>query len=167
MKRRYARAAVMLGLPLVLSDCALVDLCNYETRSVSAFGRVTEGASELASATVDVSGTRGSQQERFLSWSIAAPSLSGEVAAIALIHANPAVLVRLPLPVQGQPGASPYAGSLTQFSGDLNPNLDGIFEIVEENQAVIEMTTIRSLNPVVRLPLAVTTKQDWYRANCS
>ena len=157
----------MLTLPFILAECALVDLCTYETRSVSAFGRVTDGAGELASGTVDVSGTRGSEQERFLSWSVATPRLSGHVTSFALVHANPAVLVRLPLPVHPGPGVSPSAGALTQFTGDLNPNLDGIFEVVEENQAVIEITTDLSSYPLVKIPLAVTTKQDWHRANCS
>src|SRR5688500_9099997 len=113
MKRRYSRAAVMLALPLMLAECGLVDLCTYETRSVSAFGVATEGSSQIASAGVDVSGTRGSEQQRSLTWFVATPPLSGHVTSIALIHAHPAILVRLPLPVQPQ-GASPYSGAMTQ-----------------------------------------------------
>lgn len=157
----------MLALPVVLAECTLVDLCTYESRFASAAGRTTEGATEIASATVDVSGTRGSQQDKSFSWSITAAPLAGHVTSIAVVHSDPAVLVRLPLPVEAHPAPSLYAGGLVQYTGDLTPNLEGIYEVVEENRAVIELTTDLQQYPLVKIPLTVTAKQDWHRANCS
>ena len=161
------RAAVALALPLVLAECGLIDSCTFESRYVGAGGNATDGVTEIAAATVDVSATRGSLNDKSFQWSITTPSLAGHVTRISLIRSSQPVPVLLDLPVQTSAQPSVYIGGLRQQPGETTPNLGGIFEIVAANDAVLEIITDLPERPMVRIPLTVTRHEDWRRPNCS
>ena len=168
-RTRRLRAAAALAIPLLLAECGLLDSCIFESRYVGAAGRVTEGITEIAAATVDVSATRGggALNDKAFQWSITTPALAGHVTRISLIRSSQPVPILLDLPVQNLAQPFVYNGGLRQAPQAMTPNLGGIFEIVAANEARIDIITDLPERPAVQIPLAVTMHQDWHRPNCS
>jgi hypothetical protein len=164
---RYARRMIA-ALPLLLSGCGLISgACIYETRAVTAEGRVVENGTEIARGLINVGGTRDAINNRSLSWDVTAVPLDGHIISVAFTDAaRPGVVIlELPFLTQFQPAT--IRGVLDQKDNAPTPALGGIFEIVADNRAVLEVRTDLPSRPVVRIPHTVTMLENWSRPNCS
>jgi hypothetical protein len=167
MRTIHLRVAAALAIPLFASNCALVSGCSYETRGVTAEARVTENGEEIARGLMNAGGIRGSENERFLSYDITSTLLDGHIQSVGFTDANQPGVVILDLPFLQQSQPATIRGVLDQLGTAPTPNLDGTFEIVAANRAVLEVRTDLPSRPVVRIPFTVTVHEDWGRPNCS
>ena len=163
----HRRLALALAIPFVASNCGLVSGCSYETRGVTAEARVTENGEEIARGLMNAGGIRGSENGRFLSYDITSTLLDGHIQSVGLTDANQPGVVILDLPFLQQSQPATIRGVLDQRNNAPTPNLNGIFELVAANRAVLEVRTDLPARPVVTIPFTVTLLEDWRRPNCS
>ncbi|MEX2109049.1 MAG: hypothetical protein WD802_00400 [Gemmatimonadaceae bacterium] len=159
----FVRSSVAIAIPLLLSGCNL-GRCDYESRYLTAIGRVTEGIAEVAAATLTVGAVRGGLRWRDVDYRIRVP-LEGRVTSVTLILPQQPAPLRLDMPVYEQITPFEYAGGLSQRKDEQVPALGGIFEMVAAGGAVLEITTDLPARPLITLPLTITAVQDWYRSN--
>lgn len=165
---RRLRFTIGLALPLAVSSCGVLPsgACNYESRNVTAEGRVIENGAEIARAIAGVGGTRGSSNHRSFSWSIVSVPLHGHVVSVALTDASRPGVVLHELPFHDHIHPATTSGALAQPDNAPTPALGGLYEIVASDLAVLEVRTSLASYPVLRIPLIATVQGDWYRANC-
>lgn len=158
----FRLALSIAGLPLFLAGCDMVGPCSAsETRSVVALGSLTEGTTEVASALVGVGASRGAVESLWLDWDARGPSLEGHVTSMALVRAEPPYEFLVDLPLLRQPPGYLVIGNLTQREGDSYPGLGGLFEIVNDNRALMEVRTDLPSRPLVRIPLTTAGSRGW------
>jgi hypothetical protein len=166
--RHQIKGLASMIVLLLLSGCALLGRCDYESRTVVAEGRFTEGATEVATAEITVGANRGGLEWRDFHWVITGPSLEGHVTSLALVTAAAPHTVLLDLPLNYQPEGYISISALIQYKGESSPALGGIFEVVAANGAAIEIRTDLPSRPLVRIPLSSIHESDWYRPHtCS
>jgi hypothetical protein len=133
---------------------------------VHASGELVEDGSTTVRAGVSVGANRG-----MLEWKdfdrVIDGALKGHVTSIFLVSSDGLSEAQLELPLDPPSSSLISSGTLIQRPGDATPNLSGLYELLAGNRAVLEISTDIASRPIVRLPLAVTAKQDWYRPhNC-
>jgi hypothetical protein len=174
MELRYSKVekmrvhmVVVLPCLLFVSGCSAISNCRWEERSVTARGVIIEDGAEIVSADVTVGASRGSLLWKSLDRTIAGASLKGHVTSITLVRSDDPTRVLLAIPVDESFSSLISSGSMLQRPGETDPDLGGLFEIVAENLAVIEITTDLPSRTHVSIPLQVNHQTDWVRpSNC-
>jgi hypothetical protein len=165
--RFHVRAAALAAMPLYLG-CGIVEnvlfACPSESREVTATGTANGDAVEVA---VHVGASRGADNWRYIAWSTIAPSLAGHIVSVALARSTDPTEILVRLPVSAAATGSTAGGSLTQDIRDQHPPLGGIFEIVADNRARLEITTDLPGQSIIRVPLTATETRDWTRGQCA
>lgn len=162
------RVAAAFAVPVIVSNCALLSgRCTYETRSVHAESLVMENGMEIARGTIDAGATRGSSNSRFFSFDITAAPLDGHITSVALTDASRPGVIVLELPFLPQFQPATIRGVLDQRDNAPTPALQGTFEIVQGNRAVLEVRIDLPDRPVVRMPFGVVMHEPWSRPYCS
>jgi len=162
MDRRLAGIFASL---LFLSGCDLLTDCSFETRSVTASGRLVENGAELVRAETGVSAVRGSLRSKSFDYVVEGPPLQGHVLAITLIRAGEPGARLLDIPVRSLSTTVISTGGMTQREGEVTPALGGLYEILSANLGILELTTDLPSRSRILIPLTVTNKIDWYRPN--
>lgn len=156
------RISAAIAIPLLLSGCNL-GRCDYESRHLTATGRVTEGIAEVVAATLTVGAVRGGLRWRDVTYDLRVSE--GRVISVTLILPQQPAPMRLEMPVHEQIIPLNYRGGFIQRKDEQVPALGGIFEMVASGGAVLEITTDVPARPVIKVPLTITAVQDWYRSN--
>jgi hypothetical protein len=159
------RVVALIGCLLFLSGCQLLTHCTYEERSITASGAVIENGAELASADIIVGALRGSLLWKSLDLTIQGTSLKGHVSSITLVRSDDPAAVQLAIPLDQPSSPLISSGSLIQRSGDISPDLSGLYEMIAANLGALEITTDILAYAHVSIPLTVTSKRDWFRPN--
>lgn len=165
---KLRRVSIILGLAcgLLAQGCAILTACTYETRFVRAAGQLIENGDTTVGANVHIAADRGSIELKNLDW-IVGGSLKGHVTSIALVDAENPSGVRVPIPVDPASSSFIAAGNTVQRGGETSPSLGGVYELVAEDRAALEILTDIPSRPTISLPLRRTEIQDWYRPrNC-
>lgn len=165
---RLRKLFVLLGLvcALLAQGCAILTACTYETRFVRAAGQLIENGDTTVGANIHIDANRGSIQLKNLDWTVGG-TLKGHVTSIALVDAENPSGVRVPIPVDPPSSSFIAAGNAVQRGGETSPSLGGVYEVVAENRAALEILTDIPSRPTISLPLRRTEIQDWYRPrNC-
>ncbi|HEX6627343.1 MAG TPA: hypothetical protein VF105_05285 [Gemmatimonadaceae bacterium] len=131
-----------------------------------ATGQLIENGDTTVGANVHIAADRGSIELKNLDWVIGG-ALKGHVTSIALVDAGNSSGVRVPIPVDSPSSPFIAAGNTAQRGGETSPSLGGVYEVIAENRAALEILTDISSRPTISLPLRRTEIQDWYRPrNC-
>src|SRR2546423_15470250 len=141
-KSKLRKVSILLGLTgaLLAMGCAYFTACTYETRFVRAAGLLIENGDTTVGANVTVGADRGSIEMKNLDWIIAG-SLKGHVTSIDLVDAENPGAVRVPIRVDSPDSPLIAGGGTTQRGGETSPNLGGLYEVVAENRAALEIST--------------------------
>jgi hypothetical protein len=149
---------------LAFSGCNLLrGRCDYELRSLQADGVVSNGDTELASATIGVSEERGSIQGQSILWLITG-SLKGHVLSASFKDGADLSHVLLDLPIAAAERTEISQGTASSATG---APIAGFHDILASGRGVIELQTDLSASPTIQIPMTVTTSGDWIRPYCS
>lgn len=155
----------IVAIPLIASNCMILSgRCLYELRGVVASGTVLESGINLAAAEINLGEQRDYEPDKNMTWSITGPSLEGHVQQMILKDnaANTPVLFNFPISDANIPPLS--SGFVRQSDGS---TLNGIFDLLASNRAVVVISTDLNTHPTVTIPITVTRKDDWSRPYCS
>lgn len=117
------RSSAAIAIPLLLAGCN-IGRCDYESRSLSATGKVTEGITEVAAATLTVGAVRGGLRWRDVAYDLRVSE--GRVTSATLILHDQPTPMRLEMPVYEQIIPFTYRGVLIQRKDEQVPALGGI-----------------------------------------
>jgi hypothetical protein len=159
------RLLAIVAIPLIASNCmALSGRCLYEARGIVANGSVIENGTQIAAAELNLHEQRDYRPDKTLIWSITGPTLKGHVQKIVLRNntAGSSALYDFALSDSGIPALS--SGFVSQSGG---ATINGIFDLLASNRAVVAITTDLPARATVTVPLTVTRKDDWSRPYCS
>lgn len=159
------RLLAIVAIPLIASNCMILSgRCLYELRGVVASGAVLESGTSLAAAEVNLGEQRDYEPDKNMTWSITGPPLKGHVQQMVLKDnaASAPVLFNFPIGDANFPPLS--SGFVRQSEG---ATLNGIFDLLASNRAVVVISTDLSTHPTVTIPMTVTREDDWSRPYCS
>ncbi|HUQ20952.1 MAG TPA: hypothetical protein VM099_15140 [Gemmatimonadaceae bacterium] len=160
MKRQVSLAIAILW---VASGCRLLDFdsCMYELRTVTVEGRLIE-TSEILYAYVSVEEQRDYQPDKFMVWRLTSAPLRGHVTSMTLRDAADESKSLFVFPASNfQNDIS--SGTVRQSDG---PSLNGIFDAISSERAVIDVRTDIPGRAQVRFLPPLTVHQEWYRPKC-
>jgi hypothetical protein len=160
------RLAPYLVLAAAIGGCHIFDLdsCLYEVRSVEVTGQLNQSGAELLFASVNVGEQRDYQPDKGMLWLIRSAPLLGHVTSATLKDAadESKILYNFPISATSQTDRI-SSGYVTQGTG---ANLDGFFEVLSGNRAVIEVKTDVPGKETLRLLPEKVIDQDWTRPKC-
>jgi hypothetical protein len=158
--------APYLVLTAMVSGCHIFDLdsCLYELRSVEVAGQLNEGGAELLFASVNVGEQRDYQPDKNMLWLIRSAPLLGHVTSATLKDEadESKILYNFPISTTSQTDRI-SSGYVAQVSG---ANLNGFFEVLSGDRAIIEVKTDVPGKGTLRILPEKVFDQDWTRPKC-
>ena len=150
----------------IVAACRLIDFdsCLYEVRSVEVTGSLAENGAELLFGSISVSEQRDHQPDKNMLWLIRSAPLLGHVTSATLkdFSDDTKILYTFPINTTSQLDRI-SSGYVTETSG---ANLNGIFEVMSGDRAVIEVKTDVPGKGTLRINPAKVFDQDWTRPKC-
>lgn len=158
------RAFLLAPLLAFCAGCsALSGRCLYETRNVIAVGNFTEGATIIANAHMTVREQRDYQPDKNFMWQITGATLKGHVTRIILQDNAPSPKVYYDFPLDAAPQQL-SGGYIVQSTG---ANINGFFDLLANNRAVIVISTDIPGRETISFPAPAADVSDWNRPYCS
>lgn len=159
------RRAIYVGLALSVSGCHILDFdsCLYELRGVEGAGTITEGATEILYGRLNLLEQRDYQDDKSLIWEVRGQPLNGHVISIVFRDKSDPSKVLANLPLSSSTILALSNGVATESSG---ANLNGFFDVLSADRGVIDVRTDLPGRDSIRVELAKTFMQDWYRPKC-
>jgi hypothetical protein len=158
---RAGRTLSLLLLVLV-GGCSILDFdsCLYELRATEASGQLLEGTSEVLYARVNIGEQRDHQPDKSMLWELRGTPLQGHVTSAVFRDAADESKTLFTFPLTGGGISSGY---VTETGG---ANLNGFFEVVAAGRGVVNVRTDIAGRESLRVTLAKTFQNDWYRPKC-
>ena len=160
------RLAPYLLIASIAGGCRLFDFdsCLYEVRSVEVTGSLSDNAGELLFGSISVSEQRDYQPDKNMLWLIRSAPLLGHVTSATLkdFSDDTKILYNFPINTTSQLDRI-SSGYVTETSG---ANLNGIFDVLSGDRAVIEVKTDVPGKATLRILPAKGFDQDWTRPKC-
>jgi len=151
-----------LMLLVLVSGCSILDFdsCLYEVRATEASGQLLEGTSEVLYARVNIGEQRDYRPDKSMIWELRGTPLQGHVTSAVFRDAadDSKTLFTFPLT-----GAGLSTGSVTETGG---ANLNGFFEVIATGRGVVDVRTDVPGRESLRVTLAKTFQNDWFRPKC-
>ncbi|MFN2602234.1 MAG: hypothetical protein ABR582_05695 [Gemmatimonadaceae bacterium] len=162
---RATRYLLPACLAISLGGCRLFefDNCLYELRGVEGAGTITENGTELLYGRLNLLEQRDYQPDKSLIWEVRGAPLKGHVTSATFRDvADPSkVLLMIPL---SSPSVTAIAGGAANQSA--GAELNGFFDVLAANRGVIDVRADLPGRDSIRVPLAITFHEDWYRPKC-
>lgn len=158
------KSATLVLIALAAAGCDLLGgRCTYEIRGYTGDGQVNDNGTEIATAHVTFSESRGSESDQSFYWYVSG-NLKGHVVKASFKDAADPARVVLDLPVLGAERTGIAEGAVGSREG---ADLTGFYSILTKSRGVIELQTDLAAMPVVTIPIVQTAVQDWTRPYCS